>query len=164
MIFKKILLTGSILALSSTVAFAATPYVGGSLGYSGFKHQSGEIVNLFGGYGDTFSQSQMIYLGGELGLNVAHYKTYGTTYGAGLSLLPGIMLAKNTMIYGRVGLDTLYASRQTHKNHYTYIFGPQYGLGVQTKVSDNWDVRGEYVYSNARQDGSYNLGLVYKFS
>jgi opacity protein-like surface antigen len=162
MILRKILLTGSILALSSSVALAATPYVGGSLGYSGFKHQSGEIVNVFGGYGDTLGQSQIAYLGGELGLNVAHYTKYSTMYGVNASLLPGIMLSKSTMVYGRVGLDQIYAPHKVNTNK--YIFGTQYGLGVQTNVSDNWDVRGEYVYSNARKDGQYNLGLVYKFS
>ena len=160
--FKKVLLAGSILAVSSSVALAGTPYIGGSLGVSGFKHQSGVIANLFGGYGDTLDQSQKIYLGGELNLNLAHYSKFSTMYGLGVSLLPGIMLSKYTMLYGRAGLDLIDAPHNS--NTQNIIFGTQYGLGLQTNVAEKWDVRGEYVYSNARRDGQFNLGLVYKFN
>lgn len=57
--FRKVLLTGIIIAASSTAALAATPYVGGSLGvvdlgiYNSGKVQAGAIGKLFGGYGST---------------------------------------------------------------------------------------------------------------
>ena len=159
--FKKALLVGTVLALSSSLAFAGTPYVGGGLGVGGFKHQGGAIANIFGGYGSTFGASQNFYLGGELNFDVGHYTTYGTAYGLGVSILPGLMLSQSTMLYGRFGIDTIHSSYKQMNQGTT--FGTEYGLGLQTNVYEKWDVRGEYVYSNAKSDGQYNLSLVYKF-
>jgi opacity protein-like surface antigen len=168
--FKKVLLASVIMATSSTIALAAIPYVGGSLGvtdlgiYSGGKVQAGAIGKLFGGYGSTFGVNKNIYLGGELNIDLAHYPyNTGATYGLGASFIPGLMITKYTMIYGRLGIET---NRNTHSS-ITYL-GNQLGLGLQTNVAKNWDIRGEYVrYSNVNGSMSgnsqLNLGLVYKF-
>lgn len=169
--FKKILLSSLVLAVSSGVVFAeGTPYVGGSLGvvdlgiYSSGRVQAGAIGKLFGGYGSTFGVNKNIYLGGELNIDLAHYPyNTGATYGLGASFIPGVMITKYTMIYGRIGIET---NRNTHSS-ITY-FGNQLGLGLQTSLAKNWDIRGEYVrYSNVNGNmsgnGQLNLGLVYKF-
>ena len=165
--FKKALLASVIMAANSTMALAATPYVGGSLGvtnlaiYSSGKVQAGAIGKLFGGYGSTFGVNNNIYLGGELNIDLAHYPYYsGTTYGLGASFIPGVMVTKYTMIYGRIGIE---ANRNTHSS-ITRI-GNQLGLGLQTSLSKNWDIRGEYVRtSTMSSNNQLNLGLVYKFS
>jgi len=80
------------------------------------------------------------------------------------------MLSDHTMAYARLGVvrtrfsDT--SSTQT---------GGQFGVGMQTTVTQNVDLRGEYVYtayssfnnsissiSSPRSD-AFNLGLIYKF-
>jgi outer membrane autotransporter protein len=109
--------------------------------------------------GVAIGNNKKFYVGGELNLNLTHDSTYQTTYDAGASFIPGIKLSPNTMIYGRFGLDAAYAP---HKIDNINI-SAQYGLGLQTALTDHWDARGEYVYSNARQVGQYNLGFAYKF-
>lgn len=171
--FKKVLLTSIIMAASSTMALAATPYVGGSLGvadlsiHNGGKVQAGAIGKLLGGYGSTFGVNENIYLGAELNIDLAHYPHYphntGATYGLGASFIPGVMITKYTIIYGRIGLET---NHNTHSS--TMYFGNQLGLGLQTNLAKNWDIREEYVrYSNVNSytsgNSQLNLGLVYKF-
>lgn len=166
--FRKVLQTAIIMTASSTLALAATPYVGGSLGAAGLgisngKVQTGAIGKLFGGYGSTFGVNKNIYLGGELNADLAHYRSSaGATYGLGVSFIPGVMITKYTMIYGRIGIET---NRNTHSS--TMYFGNQLGLGSQTNLAKNWDIRGEYVRyanvnGNSSGNGQLNLGLVYK--
>lgn len=167
--FKKALLISVIIA-GSNVAIAGTPYVGGSLGvtnlaiFSSGKVQAGAVAKLFGGYGSTFGVNNAIYLGGELNIDLAHYPSYGgTNYGLGASFIPGVMLTKDTMLYGRIGIAT---DRNTHSA--TSHLGNQLGLGLQTTLTKHWDIRGEYVHLsniNGSMSGNsqLNLGLVYKF-
>lgn len=163
--FKKLLFASVIIASASNIAFAATPYVGGSLGitdlgyYSGGKVTAGAIGKLFGGYGSTFGINKNIYLGGELNIDLAHYPhDRGATYGLGASFLPGYMVTKETMIYGRIGIEADRRTSSTITN-----FGSQLGLGVQTSLTKSWDIRGEYVRTSNISNSQLNLGLVYKF-
>ena len=164
--FKKVLLASLILATTSTMALAATPYVGGSLGvtdlgiYNSSKLQAGAIGKLFSGYGSTFGVEDNIYLGGELNLDLAHYPySSGATYGFGASFIPGVMISKYTMIYGRIGLE---ADRYAHSS--TTELGSQLGMGLQTSLAKSWDIRGEYVRTSTMSNNSQlNLGLVYNF-
>lgn len=167
---RNVLLASIIMATSSTMTLAATPYVGGSLGvtnlgiYSSGKVQAGAIGKLFGGYGSTFGMNKNTYLGGELNIDLAHYPyNTGAAYGLGASFIPGIMITKYTMMYGRIGIET---NRNIHSS-ITY-FGSQLGLGLQTNLAKNWDIRGEYVRvanvnGNVSGNSQLNLGLVYKF-
>jgi len=166
---KKILFISTIIAATSNISIAATSYVGGSLGVtnpgvSRGKVQAGSIGKLFGGYGSIFGVNENIYLGGELNLDIAHYPyDSGTTYGLGASFIPGVMLTDCSMLYGRIGIQ---ANRNTQASR--IHTGDQLGFGLQTRLSQNWDIRPEYVYlSNVHGDksgnGQLNLGLVYKF-
>lgn len=149
--------------LSSTgMAFAAgKPYVGASLGVGGLHSQVGAIANIFGGYGSTFDfKQQKFYLGGELDLHVGNYAyTHDrVTAGLGVALMPGIMLSDSTLLYAKLGLDSTYAS------HYrTLYFGTQVGVGLQTALTRNIDIRGEYTTTRVSDSGQYSVGLVYKF-
>lgn len=146
--------------LSSNLALAAgTPYIGGSLGFGGYNSESGYIGNLIGGYGSRFGTTQKFYLGGELNLHVGNFGNYQTTYGLGISLLPGLMLTDNTMLYTRFGVDTTYLPH-INNNHQTK---PQIGLGLQTAITSKLDIRGEYT-AGSNNTGSYNLGLIYKLN
>lgn len=87
--------------------------------------------------------------------------TSSTNYALGASLIPGIMLTPDTMIYGRLGLQ---ANRFNDSG--STQFGDQLGLGAQTKISKKWDVRAEYIsVSNVatKRDSQLLTGLVYNF-
>ncbi len=154
------------------------------------------IGNLFAGYGALVSQN--IYLGGEVFADLTNtssevkvlggsteIKTSMTNkYGYGVSVIPGLMLSDHTMLYGRAGLvrsrfdsklsatSGVFSSAASAQNTVT---GGQLGLGVQTSLTQNVDLRAEYDYTQYRainfNDGmsvkprtdSFNLGLVYKF-
>lgn len=175
--FKKLLLTSAILAVTSSVALAnSAPYIGISAGeqtntnkYFNYRGIPGQ---LFVGYGANIAQG--FYLAGEV------IGTFGTgtivdngmksTWGYGLSIIPGIMISEHTLGYLRFGgvrtqFQPKTASTQT-------INGAQFGVGMQTSLMQNWDVRGEYTYSSygslknaggSPASDEFTLGLVYKF-
>jgi len=176
--FKKLLVASAILAATSSVALAAgAPYLGAGLGIvdntSSVGNFRGVPLTVNAGYGATVNQS--LYLGGELfgvigtsSLDTnakAGYKSIKTTYGYGLSFIPGIMVSDHTMTYARLGVVK---SRFTHYSK--TVTGGQLGLGMQTSLTQNWDLRGEYDYTkynkfsgvSAKAD-AFNVGLVYKF-
>jgi outer membrane immunogenic protein len=198
---KKLLIAAAILATSSTIAFANGPYLGASLGVNNTKFDGknadgdntfslgsrGALLNVFGGYGATVNQN--IYLGGELfaGATNANAKVKDsdgtanlrTKYSFGISFIPGYMLTDHTMLYGRVGLvKTRFEAKDTSAGTTTTdrktLTGGQVGLGMQTSLTQNVDLRGEYVYTGYRSakmlgdkmtpsTDQFNLGVVYKF-
>lgn len=161
--------------------FAAGPYVGLSVGdrtnYSGtptvFRGLDG-ILSL--GYGTMLNPS--FYLAGEIfGLGTLNVNdmtyTSGTTnvgakssWGYGLSIIPGYMITDYVMTYLRLGgIRTRFNDQNVNVNAW------QVGLGGQTNIVQNWDLRAEYVYSRYNSVSGIgntsanqaNLGLVYKF-
>jgi opacity protein-like surface antigen len=174
---KKLLVAAAVLAVSSSVAFAnGAPYVGFSVGQktntSTYLNFRGIPADIFLGYGATLGQG--FYLGGEVLANLvtANVSDNGlkTTYGYSIGFIPGLMLSDHTMGYGRLGLmrsrfEPAGFSAKT-------VSAVQFGLGLQTNLMQNWDLRGEYDYDaygsvsgvsgNPRGD-EFNIGLVYKF-
>ncbi len=177
--FKKLLIASAILAITSTVACAdGAPYLGASLGVvdntSSVGNFRGMPLTINAGYGAKINQT--IYLAGELfGIvgtstldsNPSHgARSIKSTYGFGASFIPGVMLSDTTMTYVRLG-----AIKTHFANYGTTVAGGQIGLGIQTSVTQNWDLRGEYDYTkynkfkgvSVRSD-AFNIGLVYKFA
>jgi len=176
--FKKILVVAA-LAITSSVAFASpAPYVGAGLGVTvntsnSFGNYRGVPFNVFAGYGGIVNQS--FYLAGELDATLAtaeisnHSTGLKTSYGYGVSLLPGVMLSDHTLAFARLGVV-----RSRFSNPSTTTTGGKFGLGLQTTVMQNIDVRGEYDYtsyrsinrnglSNSPVSDAANVALVYKF-
>lgn len=175
---KKIILGSALLATTAGVALAnPAPYVGAGLGIVANTSNNGYLgsyrgvpVNLFAGYGGVLSQN--FYLAGELtgtvGTGViADNGVAKSTYSYGLSVIPGVMLSDHTLAFARAGVvRTRFSDARTSKN------GAQFGLGLQTSLTQNVDLRGEYDFtayrsipayaSKPRQD-AFNLSLVYKF-
>jgi opacity protein-like surface antigen len=88
-----------------------------------------------------------------------------TTWGVGLSLLPGYVLSDTLLAYLRLGSATTHFQDVARTKT-----GGQVGIGLQGTVSERWDLRAEYVYSfypslpvlgNPRSD-EWRFGLVYK--
>ena len=202
--FKKLLITSAVLAVSSTIAyagnykgerdykgemsaapcptyqFAAGPYLGLSVGprnnYSGgptvYKGIEG---TLSGGYAGMINPS--FYLAGEIFVaDSAQLKDFKsavvagagskTSWSWGASLIPGYMLTDYVLGYVRVGgISSRFPDMSTRASAW------QLGLGGQTNVYQNWDIRTEYVYSGYRSINNlgkpaadqFNFGVVYKF-
>lgn len=181
---KKMILSSVILALTSTAALAnpaffnakPAPYIGAGLSFfpngGMFTIKDGTVVrnvlpNLFAGYGGVINQN--FYLAGELNYNIAAY---------GASILPGLMLSKHTLVFARAGvirgkfltLDS--ANSSASLSHSRYNTGGQFGLGVQTSLTQKIDVRGEYTNWYFPSAGSpsksvdmngLSASLIYKF-
>ena len=180
------LMVGSI----NTALASAVPYVGGSIGINtitsdrvatGLVGSSilydplffrGIPFSAFVGFGGALNQE--VYLAGELTVTIATAEISDgglkTSYGYGVSILPGVMLSDYTLAYIRLGLvRTRFSSENTTTS------GMQLGIGMQTNVTQNVDLRGGYDFtayrsfdnpfgrvSSPRSD-AFNLALVYKF-
>lgn len=200
---KKLVIATAVLAASSTVAMAAgTPYVGVGLGVNsasnGIKTNNGTtiknlgargaLLDVFAGYGIVVNQN--IYLGGELFGTATSSQAKVTVFNGnftrvttknsyGVSFIPGVMLGEHTMAYARAGLvRTAFNSSNNSAGVYSSrtqsVNGGQLGLGLQTTVAQNVDLRGEYVYTSYRSfrvgaakvspnSDQFNLAVVYKF-
>lgn len=196
--FKKLLIASAVLALSSgafahsykgeykdmgpapcpTYTYTTGPYIGLSIGPRvnitghpvAFKGFDG-VLSL--GWGMLFPP--MWYLAGELfaggSANLKNYKDadgHGvrSTWSWGGSIIPGFMLTDHVLAFLRVGAQrTRFSDVSVHKT------GWHVGLGGQTNVYQNWDVRAEYIYSQYGSTDNigkpttdqFLLGVVYKF-
>jgi opacity protein-like surface antigen len=173
--FKKLFIASAILAATGS-AFAGAPYVGVGTGVivntSNFANFRGFPGIIMAGYGGTLGEG--FYLGGEVFGNIgtATITDNGlkSTYAYGLSVLPGILISDHTMGYARFGIV---------RTHFTpgggtdsNVSGLQFGLGMQTSLTQNWDLRGEYTFTadksvsgvsgNPRTDAA-TVSLIYKF-
>lgn len=188
---KKFILASAIAAATTGIAVANTaPYVGASVGivnntdnvkangsnYTGGAYR-GVPFNVFAGYGGVISQS--FYLAGELfgtvgTANISDNTGMKTSYGYGASIIPGIMLSDHTLAYARAGVLRSRFPDSSNSNR----TGGQFGLGMQTSLTQNVDLRGEYDFvayqaknvtsgtatsSIAPRSDQFSLGLVYKF-
>lgn len=159
----------------------------------------GAELNVFGGYGQTINQN--LYLGAELFGSKASTEitsnelkesdldlktTFTPKYSYGASLIPGLMISDHTMAFARLGLvQTKFDAKITGKDStdegsqstQKTLTGAQFGLGLQTSLTSNVDLRGEYVYTAYRSmnvggdngmkitpnSGTASVGLIYKF-
>lgn len=183
--FKKLLAATVVFAVCiSPVLANGVPYIGGSVGIQANSSNDGNAVRqggdnarvvpmtIFAGYGATLAQS--FYLGGEIfgvpGSFNINDNGLKSTYGYGISFIPGLLFGEHTMGYGRLGLvRTRFNTALSGDNTVT---GLQLGLGLQTSIAQNLDLRGEYVFSayrkispfvNTLRTDAFNLGLVYTF-
>lgn len=193
-----ILISGSSVALAN---ISGSPYIGAGLGLNQqiFENKygatetnfggTGGLVNIYGGYGARVNKN--IYLGGEVLANTttgvvdaaeassASLK-FRTKYSYGASLIPGLMLSDNTMLYARAGVVKTKFNVKAEvpgasSSDNNTVSGAQFGLGLQTKVTQKMDLRGEYVYTDYNTfhslgnkieatSGQANFGLVYNIS
>lgn len=178
--FKKLLIASSLLVASTGVALAnPAPYVGASLGVvvntpnnSWAGSYRGVPLNLFAGYGGIVTEN--FYLAGELQGTVGTPEISGngwlrSSYGFGASILPGLMLCDQTLLFARLGVVNTHFSKFDRN-----ATGGEFGLGMQTSLTQNVDLRGEYdfsAYRSVSRDGlstnprsdQFTVGLVYKF-
>lgn len=157
---KKLILASSILAVCG-VAVASpanpAPYVGAGLGltnnYANIRGDSygtyrGMPFKVLAGYGGLVDPS--MYLAGEVSVtpgtvNISNNHGLKTSYNYGVSVIPGLMLTDHTMAFARVGGV---AAHFTGANKTRA--GAEFGLGMQTSLTQCVDVRGEYDFVSYR--------------
>ncbi len=182
-----VLTMGSSLALAGTMGtpcptynYQVGPYLGGSIGpmvnvagapsfYQGFTG------TLSAGWGQVWNNQW--YLAGEFfggsnikmksGSTLGNFTSVDSTWNWGFDVLPGIMLNERVLGYARVGVIS------THFNVISETkTGWQVGVGGQTNVYQNLDLRGEYIYSQysdidfvgTPRTNQFQVGLIYKFA
>ncbi len=145
-------------SLGDRVNYTSTPTV-----YNGLEG------NLSAGYAfvmESFYFAGEIFVGDSAVLqNYANNGSARSTWSYGLSLIPGILMNDTVLGYLRLGI--LNTNFTTNNNNAT---GGQVGLGLQTAITERWDLRGEYIYDFYRsvsyignpKSAQFNLGLVYK--
>jgi opacity protein-like surface antigen len=180
---KKFILASAVLASSASFAMnAPSPYVGGSIGITANTSSSNAVgsyrgvpFNVFAGYGGVVNQS--FYLAGELGatLATADIQDNGlkSSYGYGASIIPGVMLSDHTLGFARAGVVRARFPKQNSNST-----GGEFGVGLQTSLTQCLDLRAEYdfiayrsingktggkAYTASPRSDQFNLGLVYKF-
>ncbi|HSW71282.1 MAG TPA: outer membrane beta-barrel protein [Gammaproteobacteria bacterium] len=164
-------------------SFGGGPYLGFNLGLRtnytsnpvAYKGLEGIVT---GGFGvllkNGFYIAEEIFV--EDGVQLQNYsdsaESSKSSWSAGLSILPGYLILDNLIGYLRLGVVRTHFSSDGSAN------GGQVGLGFESALSENWDLRGEYIYSFyettfgcSTQPGElgsvkadqFNLGLIYKF-
>ena len=88
-----------------------------------------------------------------------------SSWGYGFDLLPGIVFNERVLTYVRLGVV-----RRNFSDIRQERTGLRVGLGGQTNLYKNLDLRAEYVYSQYQGTSigiplsdQFNLGVVYKF-
>jgi hypothetical protein len=173
---KKILI-GSALFFTSLSVVHAGVYMGPTLILRDTVTKNSTTREISGrlslGYGEYLDSA--LYLAGEAFLlpgaimltnNTSSGDSAKSTYAFGLSLIPGIKITDLSMGYVRVGIiDSCFSSASATRP------GLQLGLGLQTALNQNWDIRAEYDYTVYRSITSVGtpksdwvgLGAIYKF-
>ncbi len=159
--------------------FKTGPYVGAS---------TGPLINITGapttyvamegtlsaGWGHLWNQRT--YLAGEVfggsSARVRNYPTAGTgfnvrsTWSYGADVLPGLMVNDNVLAYLRAGvIRRRFSGMETERTAW------RAGVGGETNIYKDLDIRAEYIYSlyqsipgiGKPQTNQFNLGLVKKF-
>ncbi len=164
-------------------SFGGGPYLGLSLGartnYTSnpvaYKGIEGTLTAGFGILArNGFYIAEEIFVGD--GFQVQNYSDSAegakSSWSIGLSLLPGYLILDNLLGYLRIGVVKTHFSSDGSNN------GGQVGLGLENALTENWDLRGEYIYSFYQSSGNcspengalgsvksdqFNIGLIYKF-
>lgn len=173
-----------LFSVGSSVAVAGSPYVGLGVGALNVPNYFGVLGKIFAGYGASVGPCCDYYVGGELFANGYDYRNDCHCHGhhhtnhkfyssVGASFLPGVMINPCTMVFGRIGLAQSTTNYNNHhRRHSNYSrTGGQLGLGMQSFVTPNWALRGEYIYTGCgvfNNFGRYrsneiDASLIYKF-
>lgn len=180
--FRKFILASATFIISSTIAYAQSPYLGVGVGALNTENNFGGIGKLFGGYEGLLGSCHQYYLAGELFADgffneqschchgSRHHSTHRFTTGLGASILPGFLLTPCNIVFARIGIKTANWNSRYGARH-QWQTGGQLGLGMQTRFACHWSVRGEYVYTGCgtfncfgnRRSNEVDASVVYNF-
>lgn len=144
---------------------------------------TGGFGSLFGGYGKIYNQ---YYLAVEGNGNISSvnyemkndeyvHNNFATTfftmrYSGGVSLLPGIFLGDNTLLYGRVAytnarLKIIEGADPSIQDIIKNVNGIRYGVGIRQALSPQWIFMMDYSQINYQSVKSHTfdpIGMVAK--
>lgn len=171
-----------------TYVFPTGPYIGFSIGpVVNVPNKPANYVGINGILSAGYSAfvASNFYLAGEIFVqDNANVQNRGfvkastgknvdasSSWGYGLSILPGMMINERVLGYIRAGVINSHFNHATANGNSLNKTGGQLGLGTETALNTNWDLRTEYVYSSYSGTGGigvphsheFNLGVVYKF-
>lgn len=153
----------------SNIVGNPAPYIGGSVGLvvntdNHDGHFRGLPFMLSAGYGGLVNSN--FYLAGEIFStlftpSLDDKGSVKSTYNYGISVIPGFIVSDHVMTFLRLGIV---------KTHFSQLnslkTGAQFGVGLQTNLSQSLDLRGEYdyiSYNGSLIGDQFSLGLIYKF-
>lgn len=164
--------------------YTTGPYVGASASIRNnmtgtptfYKGLEGTI---FGGYGAMMSPK--VYIAAEVFAgDSANFKDFKaeldpddgvrSNWGWGFSVIPGYMVTDHVLGYFRLG-GTWTQFNDSSDHPAQHIGAWQIGVGGQTNVYQNWDLRAEYTYSGYAtlkdrghvKTDLFSVGVIYKF-
>lgn len=139
---------------------------------------SGFAGNISLGYGAFVAPA--FYLAGEIyAEGIAQLKNFNSTFTGvspkqssayGLDIIPGYLITDTVLGYLRLGVIRGHFNNTGGGS--SNATGWRVGVGGQTNIYQNWDLRGEYIYNQYNSistigkvlSNQFNLGLVYKFA
>lgn len=176
--FKKLIIAATILTASTSVFANSSVYVGAGLGVAtNTASNSNGSTGFFRGFPATVLAGWStivdpdLYLAGELSATMGTFEIENknkmkTSYGYGISFVPGLMLGEHSVAFGKVGIV---------RSHFTNVSdsetGIVLGMGMQASMTQNIELRVEYNFTaygdvsgikSPRQDVSI-ASLVYRF-
>lgn len=175
--------TGTINA-SGTTVHNATGWLGGLfLGYGDYLSPAFYLGGeLFGNYSGAEAARHFTSTTVATGATMSGYGKVEAKGNYGLSIIPGYKINDTTLGYVRLGWNwarikntATYNDSAVPANNYSYsntntYNGFAWGLGMETKLVDNWSVRTEYNHSyfNDRNtinpsDNQFSVGVLYHF-
>ncbi|HEX2549482.1 MAG TPA: outer membrane beta-barrel protein [Gammaproteobacteria bacterium] len=186
--------------VTDSTATIVNPVDGSSLSLDPDISANGAAIGVFAGYGYYFDKFYRTYLALEVYANSTSadtgYELFAVTdttneltarfkpeYNVGVSILPGIKLNNNALLYVRLGYNWaqistpedfyLDGAHLINSNATKEVGGFQYGLGIEGAFDRNWSVRLEYNHTDFNKystgvetdikttDNQFMLGLVY---
>lgn len=174
--FKKLLATSIILTPTLCFANPSFLYVVPTIvlqnmtaGDDNFRGISPRL-----GMGYAAELYQGLYLAGEVNVTAFTQEVSEDSSGSNLkmstsfdaSILPGMMFSENTFGFLRLGVTSgKFEGGDT-------VVGGEIGLGLQAAITNNWYIRGEYIYIaygstddiSAPKVDTFALGAIYAFN
>lgn len=152
---KKIIACSVLLAMAgfSQQAAAGYFYLGPGIYYEDITSSNSTVRGIHpkisAGYGTCYKSlrlgAELFAIPGIVTLDDSHddgSPSIKPTQEYGASFLPGFQLNDSSFIYGRLGaVTTRFNGPDTRKT------GGQLGVGLEGKISRNWDARLEYIYT-----------------
>lgn len=147
---KRLTWSSLLFAACSGISYAGVFYMGPSLEYESVKgdNSSYQAISprLAVGYAEKLAFPY--YIAGEFSAVAGNINGHPdgsnlkNTPSFGISAIPGLMIFDNTFVYGRLGVVST-----NFREADGYNWGAQIGAGVETAMTDTWDIRTEYIFT-----------------
>jgi|GEM_PF-5903248 len=137
-------------------------YAGLGLALLNNKGFTGLTPKLMVGYGSYLGQASQYYGALEIGGGVGSAKLssnyrYRVANFVNASIIPGYMLNDDTLLYGRLGMQSTHYS-----NLNVTKVGGVFGIGLEAFSAQHWSGRFEYAYAINKNLNLYMVDVIYR--